>query len=132
MAVKVKKQITVALENRPGRLALVSECLAKWKVNILGISVAETADLCVVRLLVDKPADVLKNFKKCCPFGASERDVLVVDAPNRPGALAKLSKKLAARRINIDYVYGTTPKKGSATIVFGVNNPKTAAKALRR
>ena len=131
MAVGVKKEIVLALENRPGQLAHVCRCLANWKVNILATSVADTADLSIIRLIVDKPGVVVKNFKESCSFTVSERDVLVIDLPNRPGELAKVTKKLSARRINIDYIYGTTSKKGVASLVLAVNDPRVAAKTLR-
>ena len=131
MAVGVKKQIVIGLENRPGRLAHVTRCLAEWKVNILAISVADTADLGIVRLIVDKPGVATKNFKESCPFTISERDVVVVELPNKPGELAQVAKKLAAKRINIDYIYGTASKKGVVTLVLAVNNARSAAKALR-
>jgi len=132
MAVGVKKEIILALENRPGQLAHVCKCLSDWKVNILATSVADTTDLSIIRLIVDKPGVVVKNFKESGPFTVTERDVLLIELPNRPGELAKATKKLAARRINIDYIYGTTSRKGVATLVLAVSSPRVAAKALRQ
>jgi len=127
---KVRKEITVALENTPGRLAHLTKCLADRKVNILAISVVESADMGLVRMVVDKPAEAMKMLSGC-PMTVATGDVLEVSAPNKPGAIAGLAARLGKKRINIEYLYGTTVGKGKANIIIKVKNVKAAQKALR-
>lgn len=125
------KQISVSLENRPGRLAHLCRCLAERNINIIAISVAETTEQGVVRLIVDKPASALKMLDECGPMTYAETDVLLVDLPNRVGALTKLADKLAAKRVNVSFVYGSAGPGGKKSyIVVGTPNVEKAARAL--
>jgi hypothetical protein len=120
------------LENKTGRLARFCQCLAKSKVNIIAISVAETTEQGVVRIVVDKPAAALKAIAECGPMTCAETDVLLLDLPDRVGALAKMANKLAAKRINVDFVYGSTGLAGGKSyIVVGAPNIEAVARALR-
>lgn len=126
------KQISVCLENKPGRLASFCQYLAKRKINIIAISVAETTEQGVVRMVVDKPAAAMKAIAECGPLTCAQMDVLLVDLPNKVGALAKAAGKLAAKRINVSFVYGSTGDGGGKTyIVVGTPNIESAARALR-
>lgn len=126
------KQISVSLENKPGCLARFCQCLAKRKVNIIAISVAETTEQGVVRIVVDKPAAALKTIAECGPMTCAETDVLLIELPDRVGALAKMMDKLASKRFNVDFVYGSTSLAGGKTyIVVGAPNIEAVARALR-
>ena len=129
---KKAKQISVCLENRPGRLAGLCKCLAQKKINIIAISVAETSEQGVVRMVVDKPSAALKAIADCGPMTCAQMDVLLVDLPNKVGVLAELAAKLASKRINVNFVYGSTGTgRGITNIVVGTPNIKSAAKAIR-
>lgn len=126
------KQISVCLENRPGRLAGLCKCLAQKKINIIALSIAETTEQGVVRMVVDKPAAALKAIAECGPMTCAQMDVLLVDLPNKVGVLAELAAKLASKRINVNFVYGSTGEgRGKTNIVVGTPNIKSAAKAIR-
>jgi len=126
------KQISVSLENKPGRLARFCQYLAKRKINIIAISVAETTEQGVVRMVVDKPSAALKAIAECGPLTCAETDVLLVDLPNKVGSLAKMTDRLASKRINVDFVYGGTGLTGDKTyIVVGAPNVESVARALR-
>ena len=126
------KQISVCLENRPGKLTGLCKCLAQKKINIIAISVAETTEQGVVRMVVDKPAAALKAIAECGPMTCAQMDVLLVDLPNKVGVLAELAAKLASKRINVNFVYGSTGEgRGKTNIVVGTPNIKSAAKAIR-
>ncbi len=126
------KQISVCLENKPGRLARFCQCLSQKKINIIAISVAETTEQGVVRMVVDKPAAALKTIAEFGPMTCAQTDVLLIDLPNRIGALGKMVDKLAKKRINVDFVYGSTaPTGGKTYIVVGAPNVEALAKALR-
>jgi len=130
MNVKTASEIAVALENRRGQLAHVCACLAEKKVNVLAISVVDSATMGVVRMVVDKPAAALKMLKGC-PMTVSEREVLLLELPNRAGVLAETADRLARKRINIEYVYGSTHGRGAALLVLTVPNVKRALEVLR-
>jgi len=126
------KQISVSLENKPGRLAHFCGCLADRNINIIAISVAETTEQGAVRMVVDKPASALKMLNECCPLTYTETDVLLADLPNEVGALAKLANKLAAKRINVNFVYGSIGLGGKKSyIVIGAANVDAAVRALQ-
>ncbi len=128
---KVRKEITVALQNRPGALGGLTAWLGKKKVNILAISVHESAEVGIVRMVVDKPSVAVKMISECCPMTLNVCDVLELRAPNRPGILGEIAAKLGRRKINIEYVYGSAAGGKKAAIILQASNLKKAAKALR-
>lgn len=124
------KQLSVSLENKPGRLAHVCRCLADRKVNIIALSVVETSEQGIVRMIVDKPAKAAEVLKKS-PMTFTEKEVLMVELPNTVGALAKATEKMAAHRVNISYVYGSAGTgRGKAALVISTPNIAAAEKAL--
>ena len=128
---KVVKEITLALPNRPGSLAKMGAALAKAKVNVVALSVVESTDVSVVRLVADKAAAALKAVEG---LGAtvSSKDVLALSLANVPGALAKACAKLAKKRINIDYVYGSATGRGKNVIILAAGTAGRAKRALGR
>ena len=129
---KKVKQISVCLENVRGSLAHFSKCLADRNINILAISVAETVEMGVVRLVVDKPEVATQMIDECCPLTYAVRDVLLLDLPNEAGALAKAADKLASNRVNVEFVYGSaSPDAKKPYVVMGVRNVDRAMSALR-
>src|SRR5436309_1748901 len=103
-AVETTKQITVFLENKPGRLANVLSALAHEKVNITALSVMDKHEHSVLRLVTDdaaKTAQIIQGINT--PF--TEAEVLAVELRNQPGALAHVCEILAGEHINIDYAY---------------------------
>lgn len=128
---KVVKEITVALPNKPGSLAKLCTALAEAKVNIQAVSVVESTDVSVVRLVADKPASALKAIDGM-GLAATTKDVLALSLANKPGALAKACAKLADRRRNIDYLYGSATGTGKSTIILAAGTAAGAKKALGR
>jgi hypothetical protein len=128
--VAIKKQLSINLENKPGQLARLCAMLARAKVNIVALSVAENADSGQVRVVADKAAAARKALGKA-KMTATVRDVVVVRLTNEPGALALAARKLAQAKVNIDYVYGSAERRGTAaTCVFAVGDTAKAAKVL--
>ena len=127
----VTRQFNVFLPNKPGQLAGLCRALAGGKINIVAISVSDTIDHGVVRIVTDKNAKARAIMKKKkIPF--SESPVISVKMSNAPGALAQASAKLAKAGINIEYLYGSTTKAGApATIIMRVSDAAKAAKILR-
>ena len=123
-------EVTAYLENKPGRLAKICSALAHEKVNIQALSVMDTPDRSVLRLVTD---DVAPTRKVLTALGteSQECEVLSVEVENRPGALAKVLERLAEENINIEYAYvagGTAPGKSLA--IFHTSNPKRALQVL--
>lgn len=102
----IKKQFTLYLENRPGVLASVTSRLAKGKVNIEGISVAESTDVAIVQIVVDSAAKARRELAKA-RIPHTVQDVALVHLRNEPGALFRITAELAKAKVNINYIYAT-------------------------
>ena len=125
------KQISVFLENRPGCLHEMTNALADANIDLRGLSLAETSDFGIVRLIVD---DVLgtANTLRDAGFVASMSEVLAVEVPNVPGGLNKVLEILDGTGINVEYMYAILGNKSSDTayMIFRVNDNDKAAFAL--
>ena len=128
---EIVKQLSVFLENRPGTLAQMCRELADAKISIHALTVSDTVDHAVVRMLVNDP---LKAAHLLGDRGllVIERDVLVVDADNRPGELAEIAEKLAKVKVNVEYAYCASPRNARrGIIVLRPSNVKKAFDALK-
>lgn len=127
----IVKQMTVMLENRPGALAALCSELAKLAVNISAIHQDDVRPVAPVRLIVS-PLDVACRVCDALRLQYVVEDVLAVRVGDRPGALGRVTRKLAKKGINIEYVYGSISKDATqALIVMRVSNLEAAAKVLR-
>jgi hypothetical protein len=126
------KQITVFLENKPGRLANVLSALAAEKVNITALSVMDKHEHSVLRLTTDDPAKTSQVMHKLnTPF--TEAEVLVVELKNQPGALSHVCEVLATEHINIDYAYCSSGgRNGKVVGIFRVSNAEKAMRVLAK
>jgi len=98
------KQLSVFLENKSGRLKEVTEILEKSGINISALSVADTSDYGILRMVVSNPDLALKVLKEN-RFSVSLTDVICICIPNEIGALSKTLDILSKENISIDYVY---------------------------
>src|SRR5262245_64846054 len=105
---EITKQLAIFLDNRPGTLARLADALAEAKVNIYAISTSDTVDHSVIRLVVSDYQRALHVFETHGTL-VVEDDVLMVEASNRPGELARIAHKLSEAKINIEYCYSATP-----------------------
>jgi hypothetical protein len=121
-------QLTVCLENKPGQLAKMAAVLKKAQVNILAISVVDSVDTGVVRLVVDSPAKARQALARA-KMTATQQLVLLVSLPNEPGALQEVSRKLSAEGVNINYVYGSVTRNAIEGLL--VMNVDKLAQALK-
>ena len=127
---KTIKQFSVSLVNRPGVLANICKALADEKINITAMTISDSADLGIMRFISDKP-DLTKAVLSRFDSPITETDVLAVDMPNRPGALAGALEKLNRAHININYAYVTAASQvGKATVILKVQYPDKVAKVL--
>jgi hypothetical protein len=124
------KQISVFLENKSGRLAAVTKLLAEKQVNIRALSIADTSDFGILRLIVDDPDKAHKALKEG-GFTVSATDVLAVAVPDTPGGLAPALAVLEEAGVNIEYLYAFVAQRADmAMVLFKVNDTERAAAAL--
>jgi len=125
---QITKQLAIFLDNRPGTLARLADELAKAKVNIYGIATSDTVDHSVIRLVVSDYRKALHVFEEHGTL-VVEDDVVLVEGSNKPGELARIARKLALAKVNIEYCYSATPANArNGLLIMRVSNP---AKALR-
>jgi hypothetical protein len=123
-------ELTAHLENKPGRLAKVCAALARDKINIRALSVMDTDERSVLRLVVDQ-LEPTRQALTSLGVEYDAREVLAVEMDNRPGALTRLLEHLAEEHINIEYAYvsgATAP--GRSLGIFHTSNPKRALQIL--
>ena len=122
-------QISVFLENRAGQLSEITAMLAEDNIDIRAISIAETTDYGLVRMIVDdckKASDALLKHGNVL----SMTPVLAVEVPDRPAGLAQLLKVFEEHHINIEYMYSLfTHREGMAYMVIKTDDETSVAKA---
>jgi hypothetical protein len=126
------KQISVFLENKSGRLAEVTRTLGDNDINIRALSIADTTDFGILRLIVNKPQDANRILRDT-GFMVSETEVIAVDVPDRPGGLADVLETLGEAGVNIEYLYafvGQTSEE--ALVIFRVEDCDGAMNALKK
>ena len=123
-------QFSVLVENEPGALAAVCRTLAKAKVNILAISVLESAEHGIVRLVVDNPKAGARAITASGRLH-TESEVFLLRLAHKPGVLAQVAERLAEKGLNIKYVYGGAEAEGTyAFLVLATEKMEEAEKLL--
>lgn len=127
------KQISIFLENKPGRMCEMTEVLAANKINMRALSLAETEGFGIVRIIVDDVYDATTVLKDA-GYINKLTSVVVVELPDVPGGLNKILKVFAEAQINLDYMYALSAEtsRDKAYMVFRVNDYKAAEAALSR
>jgi hypothetical protein len=129
--VPVVTQIIVMAENKRGALAEICTRLAEKAVNIVGLMAPQQPGSAPVRLVVNDP-DAAKKVLDQMGLKYSEESVLNVRVSDRPGALGKITRKLAEAGIDILFAYATIVKGvDRANVILGVSDPDTAAKVVK-
>ncbi|SHG94897.1 ACT domain protein [Thermosyntropha lipolytica DSM 11003] len=124
------KQISVFLENKAGRLAHVTRVLGDAGINIRALSIADTSDFGILRLIVSDPDKAYKVLKEA-GFTVSETEVIAVQVPDAPGGLASVLEQMSEENLNIEYLYaflGTS--ENDALVIFKVEDIEKARKAF--
>jgi hypothetical protein len=123
-------QISVFLENKSGRLAAVTKLLQRYNVNIRALSIADTSDFGILRLIVDQP-QLAFNALKSEGFSVSMTEVIGVEMPDRPGGLAGVLEILEKYEFNIEYLYAFIGKADDkALVICRVERVEDAVKCL--
>ena len=125
------KQISIFLENKSGRLAQVTRVLGNNNINIRALSIADTTDFGILRLIVNNPDSAYQVLKEA-GFTVSTTDVIAVEVKDDPGGLAKVLEILQNVSINIEYLYAFLQKAtNAALVVFRVEQLDEAIKVLQ-
>ena len=124
------KQISIFLENKPGRLSGICRTLADAGVSISTLSLADTADFGIVRMIVDDHAKGVAALSGA-GFTVKETDVVKATVPDRPGGMAEIMEKLDAAGVDIEYSYAYALGSGEkAILVFKFDDNAKAEAAL--
>ncbi len=124
-------QFSVFLVNKPGVLAQLTKALADAKVNITAMTLVDSQEHGVLRLVVENPDSTREVLKKL-NLPMTETEVLSLELNNRPGALADVAELLAKNHININYAYVSSGAPGGRTTgIFKVNDVKKAQHVLK-
>src|SRR5262245_33909529 len=130
--VQPQLQFSVFLVNKPGVLAQVTGALATEKVNLIAVTLVDSQEHGVLRIVAEKPEEARKVLTKL-NLPMTETEVLCVDLPNRPGALADVATLLGKNHININYAYVTSGAPGGRTTgVFKVADQAKALHVLKK
>ena len=126
------KQISIFLENRAGRLDEVCELLGRRKINIRALSLADTSDFGILRLIVNKPDDAHDALHKA-GFTTRFTEVIAVEIPDKPGGLAAVLKIFRDSNLNVEYLYAFVEKrKQGAVVIFRVEELDRAIGILQQ
>lgn len=125
------KQISVFLENKKGRLYEALSTLAQANINIRALSIADTSDFGILRMIVNDPEEAKRVLEEA-GFTAKVTHVIGVAVKDRPGGLAEILKILYEKDINVEYVYAFVEKSGEeALVVIRTNNLDKTIDVLR-
>jgi len=123
-------QLSIFVENKPGTLAAICEALTKAKINIYGMTISDTVDHSVIRLVLSDPRKALNLFEERGVL-VVENEVIVIENANKPGAMADVAHKLEKAKVNIEYAYlATHPKAKTGLAILRVSDTKKGLKAL--
>lgn len=124
------KQLSIFMENRAGRMAEIARQLGEARINIRALSLADTSDFGILRLIVsdvDKAMKVLKDSGHT----VSLTEVVAVEVPDSPGGLASVLEPLRESGVNVEYMYAFVEKAtDKAVVIFRFENADAAIKAL--
>jgi hypothetical protein len=126
------EQISIFVENKSGRLAEVTNILAKNGINIRALSLADTADFGILRLIVND-IEKTKKLLKDGGFTVGQNEVVAAEVPDRPGGLAGILSALQGKDINVEYMYAFVQKsEGNAVLIFRFDGIENAIDTLRK
>lgn len=124
------EQISIFIENKSGRLAEVTRVLGEAGVNIRALSLADTSDFGILRLIVNK-TDEAKAVLKSKGFTVNKTDVVAVEVPDRPLGLNSILEILDQGKVNVEYMYAFVERCGeNAVIIFRFDNTDEAIQVL--
>lgn len=130
MHVRFQRQLSVALENQPGRLAAISRLLADRGIHIEAISVIDNVEQGVVRLMTSDPV-VSRAALEDAGLHVVEAEVIAIETRDRLGKLALITEALAEAGVNIEYAYASVDHAGAQTrLILKTSHPRQAGEVL--
>lgn len=124
------KQLSIFVENKQGRLAYITDILSKAGANIRALSIADTTDFGILRLIVDKPEESAEKLKQA-GITVSVTNVIAIGIDDVPGAFSVPMKILADAGVDVEYMYAfITRKSEKAYVILRVADNDSAAKVL--
>jgi hypothetical protein len=128
--VRIVEQLAVFIANKPGTLVEVCEALAGDRVNIYGLTISDTVDHAVVRMVVSDTRKALAIFESRGTL-VVETEVIMIENENKPGSLSRIAKALASHKINIEYAYlASMPTAKKGLLILRVQDPRKVLKIL--
>lgn len=126
------KQLSLFLENKPGSLSGPVKLLAKAKLNILTLSIADTQQFGILRLVI-RDWERAKQVLEKEGFVVKVSDMVAIEVADEPGGLADILETLEKARVNLEYMYGFTLRhEGKGLLAFRFDDPDLAIDALRK
>jgi hypothetical protein len=112
------RQVSVFLENKVGRVMEITEVLGENNINLRALSLADTSDFGILRMIVDKADQAIGALKEK-GFIVKETEVVAVEVPDKPGGLAQVLEVLCIENINVEYMYAFFEQpKDKALLIF--------------
>lgn len=125
------EQLSIFLENRSGRLAEITGLLARAGVNIRALSLADTADFGILRLIVNQTSRAVQVLREN-GFTVATNEMVALEVPDRPGGLWEILQALEAAGLNVEYMYAFVHKAtDNAVVIFRFDEPGRASEVLR-
>jgi len=123
-------QLSVFVENKPGKLVEALEIIANAGIDLRALSLADTADFGILRIIVDKPSDALRTLQDA-GYLVKSNEVIPVSVSDKPGGLAAVLRILANSHIDVEYTYAfVAHSRDKAYVILRVANNDAAVKAL--
>lgn len=124
------KQLSIFVENKTGRMAEITQVIGDAGIDIRALSIADTSDFGILRLIVNKPEEAVSALKKA-GVTVSLTDVIAVGVDDQPGAFAKAVQTLSGAGYSIEYMYAFISRsENRAYVIMRVEEPDGAVKAL--
>lgn len=129
---RIVEQLAVFIANKPGTLSEVCDALAADRVNIYGLTISDTVDHAVARMVVSDTRKAMSIFESRGTL-VVENEVLMIENDNKPGSLSRIASALSANKMNIEYAYlASMPSAKRGLLILRVNDPKKALRVLQK
>lgn len=127
------RQVSIFIENQPGKLAEVTDFIAKQQINMRALSIADSQDFGIVRIICENPEAAAEALKEA-GYVNTITEVFAVELADEAGSLSKVLEVMAASGIQVEYTYAflSTKKEGSAYMIFRVDRNADAIAALEK
>lgn len=124
------QQISVFVENKPGRMAKIAKILAERNINLQATSIADTTDFGILRMIVNRPDEALAALREA-GVAVGVTDVIAVELADAPGSLAHVMEVLDGAGISVEYLYAFTARvTAEAIVILCTENPAKTLEAL--